>query len=119
MSPQYGHKLNIQIPSLTIFQNLEYEMILCLSMDALTWRQRVFVLINILWKDNLPPEENILLSFRESVVEEEKSNSSFGDFPATLAPPLSDSRPASDVEKKSSGKLSRRNTDESSTESMG
>jgi len=57
---------------------------------------------------------------RESVGEEEdKSHSSFGDFPTTLSPPLSNSSPASDVEKKSRRKLNRTNTDESSTASMG
>lgn len=59
---------------------------------------------------------------RESLGEEDKGNSSLGDFPATL-PPLATAtaniHPATDVEQKSSGALNRTNTDESSTESMG
>ena len=63
-----------------------------------------------------------MFSFRESLGEEDKGDSSLGDFPATLAPlatATANSRPATDVEQKSSGALNRTNTDESSTESMG
>ena len=65
--------------------------------------------------------ENILPTFRDSALgEEDQSDSSFGDFPATLEPPLtSNSPPASDVERKSNRKLNQTNTDESSTVSMG
>ena len=64
--------------------------------------------------------ENTLFSFRESLGEEDKGDSSFGDFPATLPPlatPAANSHPATDVEQKS--ELNRTNTEESSTESMG
>merc|ERR1712130_287227 len=49
--------------------------------------------------------------------EEDKGDTSFGDFPATPEP--SNSRPASNVERKNSGKLNETNTNESSTESTG
>ena len=67
-------------------------------------------------------KENTLFSFRESLGEEDKGDSSLGDFPATpppLATATASSHPATDVEQKSSGKLNRTNTDDSSTESMG
>jgi len=59
---------------------------------------------------------------RESLGEEDKGDSSFGDFSATLPPfatPAAKSRPATDVEQKSSSEINLKNTEESSTESMG